>query len=74
MGASPNLPGVMVCGKNWMDSLNYMEMEIPENFTISASAEQLLGFWLDSQEDVMKFKKAPLASLQMWADKWMSSG
>jgi len=58
MGASPNLQGVMVCGKN---------------FTISASAEQLLGFWLDSQEDVMKFKKAPLASLQMWADKWMSS-
>merc|ERR1712227_452070 len=73
MGASPNLPGVMVCGKTWMDSFNYMEMEIPENFTISASAEQLLGFWLDSQEDVMKFKKSPLASLQMWADKWMSS-
>merc|ERR1711868_86929 len=73
MGASPNLPGVMVCGKTWMDSFNYMEMEIPENFTISASAEQLLRFWLDSQEDVMKFKKAPLASLQMWADKWMSS-
>jgi len=73
MGSSPNLPGIMMCGNTWMGAMNNMDnMEIPQNFTISPAAEQLLGFWLDSDMAVMKFKEEPIKSLQYYAKEWMT--
>ena len=65
----------MMCGNTWMGAMNNMDnMEIPQNFTISPAAEQLLGFWLDSDMAVMRFKEEPIKSLQYYAKEWMTPG
>merc|ERR1712179_552555 len=59
------------CGQNWMGAMDWFNQPmISKNWTVPAGAEQLLGLWMESKEDLDYFLMDPYEALMKYAKEW----
>jgi len=71
MGNEMDWMAMYQCGQKWMGAMDWFNQPmIPQNWTVPAGAEQLLGLWMESKEDLDYFLMDPYNALMKYAKEW----
>ena len=72
MGNEMDWMAMYQCGQTWMGAMEWFNQPmIPQNWTVPAGSEQLLGLWMESKEDLDYFMMDPYNALMKYAKEWM---